>query len=202
MLPSPPVGLSPPSQSRVFAIARAAIRDQLLRGDARPEPPPPAASQTSAFPGELNEPAGCFVSLHERRAHRLRGCVGRIDSNLPLHEAVRQSAIDVLHDPRFTEQPVTLSELGELNLEISILSPPRDAASPLDFDLLNDGLYLVSAGRTGFFLPQVARETGWTKEQLLERLCTEKLHLPPDTWRKTEARLYTFQVEVIGPEPL
>lgn len=110
--------------------------------------------------------------------------------------------MDVLHDPRFTEQPVTADDLGIVEIEISVLSPRRDIESMLDFNLLEDGLYLVSAGRTGFFLPQVARETGWTKEQLLDRLCTEKLGLPPDTWRKPGAKLYTFQVEVIGPELL
>ena len=196
------MGLSPPIQSRVFTIARTAIRGRLLRGDRPPVSAPLDGSNLSLLPPELTEPAGCFISLHERRAHRLRGCVGRIDPNLPLHEAVRQTASDVLHDPRFTTEPVTPDDLDKLDLEISVLSPPRHAASTLDFDLLNDGLYLVSGGKTGFFLPQVARETGWTKEQLLDRLCTEKLNLPADTWRKPESELLTFQVEVIGPKPL
>ena len=83
---------------------------------------------------------------------------------------------------------------------MSILSPPRQADEPLDFDPITDGIYLVHGSRSGFFLPQVARETGWSKQQLLDRLCEEKLGLPPDAWQKPEAKLFTFKVEVIGPE--
>ena len=125
------MGLSPPIQSRVFTIARTAIRDRLLRGDRLPVSASLEASHSPVLPPELTEPAGCFISLHERRAHRLRGCVGRIDPNLPLHEAVRQTASDVLHDPRFTTEPVTPDDLDKLDLEISVLSPPRHAASTL-----------------------------------------------------------------------
>jgi AmmeMemoRadiSam system protein A len=150
----------------------------------------------------LTAPAGCFVSLHELSTHRLRGCVGRLDPNLPLWDAVRQTANDVLHDPRFVTLPVTASEVSDLMIEVSVLSPPREAATVLDFDPLTDGIYLTSGGRAGFFLPQVARETGWTREQLLDRLCMEKLGLPPHTWRGGGVKLFTFGVEVIGPEPV
>ena len=151
---------------------------------------------------ELIVPAGCFVSLHERSTHRLRGCVGRIDASLPLWESVRHTATEVLHDPRFADHPVTSDDLANLDLEVSVLSPPRQAEWALDFELLEDGVHLIVGERAGFFLPQVARETGWTREQLLDRLCTEKLSLPPETWRTPEARLYAFKVEVIGPAPV
>ena len=108
----------------------------------------------------------------------------------------------MLDDPRFVADPVTAAEQGQLEIEISVLSPPRAAASPLDFDPLDDGIYLVLGGHAGFFLPQVARETGWTREQLLERLCVEKLGMPPQSWQTPGATLYTFEVEVVGPEPL
>jgi AmmeMemoRadiSam system protein A len=146
--------------------------------------------------------AGCFVSLHEKDTHRLRGCVGRLDPELPLWRVVRETAGDVLRDPRFTDMPVTAADVTILELEISVLSPPRLATSPLDFEPFTDGIYLVHGSRTGFFLPQVARDTRWSKQQLLNRLCEEKLSLPHDTWQKAEAKLFTFKVEVIGPEPV
>jgi AmmeMemoRadiSam system protein A len=149
---------------------------------------------------ELTAPAGCFVSLHEKVTHRLRGCVGRLDPEMPLWRVVRETAGDVLHDPRFTDIPVTVDDIPILELEISVLSPPRLAADPLDFDPLTDGIYLIHGSRTGFFLPQVARETRWSKQQLLNRLCDEKLGLPCDAWQNPEAKLFTFKVEVIGPE--
>jgi AmmeMemoRadiSam system protein A len=176
-------------------IARdALLRAVGVRNDGA-EPAPPTEE-------ELTAPAGCFVSLHEHATHRLRGCVGRLDPNLPLATAVRETAADVLRDPRFLTHPVTSRDVPDLEIEVSVLSPPHEASSLLDFDLLSEGIYLTHGGRAGFFLPQVARDTGWTKEQLLDRLCTEKLGLPADTWRTGGAKLYTFKVEVVGPEPV
>jgi hypothetical protein len=56
-------------------------------------------------------------------------------------------------------------------------------------------------GRTGCFLPQVARETGWIREQLLSRLCTEKMGLQPEAWKHPGAVLEIFSILVVGPEP-
>ena len=147
----------------------------------------------------LLQPAGSFVSLHDAQTHRLRGCIGSFDATRPLLQSLIATAASVLEDPRFNYFPVTLAELPQLELELSILSPLKPAENTLAFDLLNDGIYLSFGGRTGCFLPQVARETGWNKEQLLARLCTEKLGLPAIAWKSPEARLQTFSVLIIGP---
>lgn len=144
--------------------------------------------------------AGCFTTLHGPTGN-LRGCVGRIDASEPLIGALTSSAISVVSDARFRNNPVTLAELPQLTLELSVLSPPRPAANVLDFDLLKEGIHLVVQGRSGCFLPQVARETGWNKEQLLVRLCTEKMGLPADAWKNPQARLGAFTATLIGPEP-
>ena len=149
----------------------------------------------------LRQPAGCFVSLHTLSDRRLRGCVGRIDASHPLIEALRSAAVHVLHDPRFAANPVCLEELPLLEIEVSVLAPPRAASGPFDFDPLQDGIYLTFGARSGCFLPQVGRETGWSREELLNRLCVEKLGLPHTTWRHPYARLHVFSVLVIGPEP-
>jgi AMMECR1 domain-containing protein len=47
----------------------------------------------------------------------------------------------------------------------------------------------------------VARETGWTREQLLSRLCVEKMGLPADAWKLPGAKLQVFTTSVVGPEP-
>jgi AmmeMemoRadiSam system protein A len=149
---------------------------------------------------ELQQPAGCFVSLHDLGSHRLRGCVGRLEARDPVWKAVAQTAVDVLHDPRFYDMPVTIDDLPTLELEISLLSPLMHATDPLDFDLLEDGIVLSCNGHSGCFLPQVARETGWTKEQLLDRLCSEKLGMKRDAWRAPAAKLEKFSTLIIGPE--
>src|SRR4051812_29334059 len=185
--------LSPAHQRMLLDIARTSIR-QALRG---------AADQLLPASNDpvLKMPAGCFVSLHDATSHRLRGCVGRLDARTPLIHCVYEMSSGVLGDPRFRSAPVTLGELPRLELELSILSPMKPVPTPLDFDPLNDGIYLTCQARSGTFLPQVGRQTGWNREQLLSRLCTEKLGLPANAWQDPSAKLLTYQALVIGPLP-
>lgn len=193
------VTLPPTSRAALLDVARRALLHRLNAGGAPPLPP----DRPPEWCPELTAPCGCFVSLHEHGTGKLRGCVGRLDATRPVWEAVRITAGDVLHDPRFVStNPVTPADVPHLEIEVSVLSPPRAAASPTDFSLLDDGIYLTLGKCGGFFLPQVARDTGWSKEQLLARLCTEKVGVAADAWKLPEARLYTFDVEVIGPAPL
>jgi AmmeMemoRadiSam system protein A len=178
-------------QQEVLDLSRAYIRRALRVDKSVPQ---------ATDPG-LRDPAGCFVSLHSLHGHRLRGCVGRIDASQPLIVALESASKSVLEDPRFANAPVTAEELAWLSIEVSVLSPPRPAANPLDFEPLSEGIYLTHGHRSGCFLPQVAQETGWSREQLLDRLCTEKMGLPASTWRQPQAILHKFSVDVIGPEP-
>jgi AmmeMemoRadiSam system protein A len=174
-------------------VARCTIRSELG-----------VANQSSPVNSDdpvLHQPAGCFVTLHNLETHRLRGCVGRLDSRDELLEAVKQSASSVLRDPRFVNYPVRPQDLPQLELEITVIYPLRPAGHCLDFDPATDGIYLLVDERSGCFLPQVAHETGWTREQLLSRLCTEKLGLSPDAWQDPGARLLKFHTLLVGPEP-
>jgi len=173
--------------------ARMAIREA-LRGNYRYKIP-------GTSDPVLLMPAGCFVTLHEIGTHRLRGCIGRLQTTDPLIKTVHETAQSACQDPRFRMNPVTMAELPRLDLEISILTPLQPARNVLDFDPLQDGIYLMCRGRSGTFLPQVARETGWDREQLLTRLCADKMGLPPDAWKDPQAQLLKYQVTVIGPEP-
>lgn len=146
--------------------------------------------------------AGCFVSLHNQQNHRLRGCIGHMEADWPLMQAVERMGRAVLEDPRFGEHPVALEELALLEVEISILGPLQLAAHVLDFDPLNHGIQLTIGKHRGCFLPQVARESGWSPEQLLGRLCSEKLGLQKDAWRLEQAKLERFETAVIGPAPV
>ncbi|MFI5382344.1 MAG: AmmeMemoRadiSam system protein A [Tepidisphaerales bacterium] len=186
------MNLTPAQQRFLLDLARSAIVNS-LRG-MRTQPP-------QVNDPVLNTVSGCFVTLHEAASHRLRGCIGRIQSADPLVVGMHDSAISALHDPRFVNNPVTLQELPRLDLEVSVLSPLMPAANPLDFEPLEHGIFLTHQGRTGTFLPQVARETGWNREQLLTRLCGEKMGLSPDAWREPAARLFKYTALVIGPVP-
>jgi AmmeMemoRadiSam system protein A len=184
--------LSPAQAEILLQVAKTTIVRRL-----QGLPPPELTGHDPA----LMQPAGCFVSLHARANHALRGCVGRMDAAQPLTFAVRDIAASVLGDPRFTDRPVTLDEVPQLDIEISVLSPMRQVPHPLEFDPAKEGIHLTLDGRSGVFLPVVARETGWSREQLLARLCTEKLGFPPNAWQSPGAVLHVFTTLEIGPVP-
>lgn len=186
--------LTPHQQRVLIDAARDTIR-QTLRGEPGRDDEPATDDPSLALP------AGCFVTLHRLDTHALRGCVGRLDAAEPVLRAVRGAAAGVLRDPRFTNDPVRLDELPKLQIDVSVLSPLRPAPGSLAFDPLNEGIYLTWGERAGCFLPQVARETGWTRQQLLARLCVEKMGLPPDAWQDPAAKLFVFTTTEIGPEP-
>jgi AmmeMemoRadiSam system protein A len=185
-------------RARLLDIARQTIRHEL--SDVADFDAPNELIDLLADP-LLQEPAGCFVSLHEISTQRLRGCVGCLDAEHPLAIATRRGAEAVLCDPRFLADRICAHELAGLEIEITVLSPLIDAAHPLDFDLQEHGICLTIGQESGCFLPQVARETGWTREQLLDRLTREKLGLPYDAWRAPDTRLQRFTAVIIGPEP-
>jgi AmmeMemoRadiSam system protein A len=186
--------LSADDRRLLLDVARQTIRRAL--GDSAPVPEPKAEDRPS-----LRQRAGCFVSLHTLDSHRLRGCVGRLDDREMLLPAVMTAATSVLEDPRFCDEPVRLEELPSLEIELTMISPLRAAPDPLGFEPAREGIYLTVDQRSGCFLPQVAQETGWSRQQLLSRLCTEKMSLPEDAWRWPNATLQTFETLLIGPEP-
>jgi AmmeMemoRadiSam system protein A len=143
---------------------------------------------------ELNAPCGCFVTL--KNHGRLRGCIGQFISDCPLIELVGEMAkAAATSDPRFFADPVGPGELEQLDIEISVLSPLQRTEDPLSLRLGIDGVYIKRGRLSGCFLPQVADETGWTKEQFLEYCCAHKAGLAPDAWKDPETEVYFFTAE-------
>ena len=68
-------------------------------------------------------------------------------------------------DPRFI--PVTKDELDDIDIEISVLTPMRRIQSLDEFQLHRHGIYIRKGYRSGTFLPQVADEVNWTKEEFV-----------------------------------
>ena len=144
-------------------------------------------------PAELNEPRGAFVTIHKHGV--LRGCIGRMRAEEPLFEVVREMAVSAaFSDPRFP--PLRQEEFNEIHLEISVLSP-FVPCRPLDVVPGRHGVYLVRGFRSGVFLPQVAPEQGWDREELLENLCG-KAGLEPGAYLSEGAQLYSFTAFVFG----
>lgn len=150
--------------------------------------------------GALLEPRGVFVTLKTVDPGRpseppaLRGCIGTLRAEEPVHVAVaryaRHAAFD---DPRFP--PLRASEWPRVRLSVSVLTPPRPIASPEEIVPGRHGVILEHEGRSAVFLPQVAVEQGWDRDTLLEHLA-RKAGLPRDAWRG--ARLSVFEAESFG----
>jgi AmmeMemoRadiSam system protein A len=158
----------------------------------------PAKAPQSDDP-ELNAPCGCFVTL--KNHGRLRGCIGNFISDSPLIELVAEMAkASATSDPRFFADRISAGELDQLDVEISVLSPLQKTSEPLNLQLGIDGIYIKKGRASGCFLPQVATETGWSKEEFLSYCCSHKAGLAPDAWKDPETEVYLFTADVFGAD--
>ena len=136
---------------------------------------------------------GVFVTLRKRG--QLRGCVGQLVANAPLARLTGLMALEAaFNDSRF--DVVGLNELNDIAIEISVLTPPTPVSSAAAIVIGRDGVVLSKDGRSAVFLPSVAVEEGWNRDQLLDNLCI-KAGLPPGSWR-VGAQLLVFQAEVFA----
>ncbi len=174
----------------LLGVARDTVK-AVITGATIPKP-------TSDDP-QLNARCGCFVTL--KNHGQLRGCIGQFTSDSPLIELVAEMAkASATDDPRFFADPITPRELDKLDVEISVLSPLKRTDDPLSLQLGVDGIYVKKGCTSGCFLPQVATETGWRKEEFLSYCCSHKAGLSPDAWKDPETEVYLFTAEVFGAD--
>jgi AmmeMemoRadiSam system protein B/AmmeMemoRadiSam system protein A len=134
---------------------------------------------------------GAFVTLKNKGT--LRGCIGFIEPVFPLYETVIRGAIyAACQDHRFP--PVTVDELNDLEIEISVLTIPEKIQNPQVIEVGRHGLILAKGENKGLLLPQVAVENAWGPKEFLEQACL-KAGLPRDAW-VTGADIYIFEAIV------
>lgn len=168
----------------LLKIARATVERYLTTGTL----PLPRASTPA-----LRSKQGAFVTL--KKNGDLRGCIGHMAEDVPLAQLVSRMALAAaFEDTRFS--PVRAEELSSLELEISVLTPLSPVPGPGAVVVGRDGVVVRKAGRSAVFLPQVASEQGWSRDELLDHLC-EKAGLPRDCWRR-DCQLLTFRAIVFG----
>lgn len=142
--------------------------------------------------GRLKEKSGAFVTI--KKHGQLRGCIGYIIGVKPLYETVKDVAASAaINDPRF--RPVSESELDELELEISALTPLSRIDNIDEIEVGKHGLYMKRGFYSGLLLPQVATEYGWDRETFLEQTC-RKAGLSKDAWKDDSTEIYIFSAEV------
>jgi len=189
VMPTPPgsgtaaIPLTAEDKKELLAIARQTIAHFLATG---------AFPHITVTRPALFQERGAFVTL--KKHGQLRGCIGRLIGDRPLYLVVQSMAVSAaVADQRFP--PVTEEELSDLEIEISVLSPLEQVES---VDQIQVGLHGVVIRRglsQAVYLPQVAPEQGWDREEMLENLCL-KAGLSKDDWKKEDTQFYVFTAEV------
>jgi AmmeMemoRadiSam system protein B/AmmeMemoRadiSam system protein A len=182
--PPRPAPLSADLGAKLLRVARATLRTELEATDDLRR----ALRDLPASAGELARLQGAFVTLNRTdpaeiaREGKLRGCIGQVHPAYTIPEAVVVAAAQAaLSDPRFP--PVRKEELGKLELELTLLSPPRPIGSWKEIVLGRDGIVLTKGESRALFLPQVPVEEKWTLEETLSYL-SRKAGLAADAWRE------------------
>jgi uncharacterized protein len=137
--------------------------------------------------------AGAFVTLRTRGY--LRGCIGTFHPLGTLWQTVQEMAVEACHDLRFVDSPITASDLPDLRIEISVLSPLQRTSDPTSLTIGTHGIYIRRGRRVGCFLPQVAAEMHWDAETFLSECCSGKAGLPRYAWQDRDTEVYLFTAE-------
>jgi AmmeMemoRadiSam system protein A len=173
---------SPEERALLLRLAHDSISSALESRQIALNPPTP----------HLAEPRGVFASLYLHG--NLRGCVGYVLPTSSVYRAVAETArAAAFNDNRFP--PVTKDEAPNLQIELSILSPPQPI-DPEAIEIGRHGLLISQHGRRGLLLPQVAAERQWDRITFLDQTC-RKAGLPPDAWHNG-ASVQAFTAEIFG----
>ncbi|MGB9706649.1 MAG: AmmeMemoRadiSam system protein B [Microgenomates group bacterium] len=183
-LPSAANKLDEVAQKEALEIARKTLEEHLTSGK---------IPDLSTKNPQLNQFLGCFVTL--RKNGQLRGCIGEFEPKEPLYKVIQKMAIAAATED-FRFPPVTAEELKDIKIEISVMTPKRKIQNWQEIQLGKHGVVIQKGLRSGTFLPQVATETGWTKEEFLSQLCWQKAGLPPDCYKDPSVNLYVFEAQV------
>ena len=172
----------------LLRLARSAIDSELIKGHAIQRPEDLSAA--------LTEKRGCFVTLHKEGA--LRGCIGTIEPEASLVNGVEENALNAaFRDPRFP--PLSKEELPEIEIEVSVLTPPRviefsdekDLKAKLKPDI--HGVILSHGWQRSTFLPQVWKQLPDT-EDFLGNLC-QKAGLERTCWKDQGTTVKVYEAE-------
>ncbi|MFQ5850225.1 MAG: AmmeMemoRadiSam system protein A [Candidatus Binatia bacterium] len=173
------------SQRRLIELSRRTLENFVRGVEWQPD-------QTED-PYLLTSEYGAFVSLH--RGGELRGCIGTCFPSRSLAETIiEMTGAAASRDYRVP--PIRQSEVSEIQISISILSPLELVHDPLSLRVGEHGLHIACGDKRGVLLPQVATEHGWDIRTFLDQTCL-KAGLPEDAWNWPETKISSFTALVI-----
>ncbi len=180
-------GLSEKEKSALFAIAQDTLKWCVGQQGGK------FGMEKYELTPKLKVATATFVTLKIKG--ELRGCIGSLSPSEPLYLSVHHNAVNAaLQDYRFN--PVSKAELPSISVDVSILSPIREIPSLDEFKLGQQGIILEKGMSRAVFLPEVALEQKWTREETLTHLAL-KAGLERDAWR-TGARFQVFESVVLS----
>ncbi|MBT5855055.1 AmmeMemoRadiSam system protein A [bacterium] len=158
-------------QEQLLGLARASIQSHLGL--------PHSHIDLSNLSKASHSTSGVFITL--KKAGELRGCIGCIQSTDAIPDSIRIfSQKAAFEDSRFS--PVTDSEIDDLTISISLLTPFRSVKSYEDILIGRHGVLLEKGNYSALFLPKIAQEQGWDRDTTLNHLA-QKAGLPSDGWQ-------------------
>lgn len=176
--------LTKDQQKFLLGLARKAIEHYLKTGK---------TLKVKIEDEELKKKKGAFVTL--KADEQLRGCIGYPLPYKPLYETIIDSAISAAtQDFRF--EPLSLEELPEIKIEISVLSLPEPIKDPKQVEVGKHGIIVSKGHCRGLLLPQVPVEWNWDLETYLCHGCL-KAGLDEDEWKKG-AQIEIFSAQVFS----
>lgn len=174
----------------LLAIAREAIEKKALGKS--------LAGGPTELPEALRSRSGAFVTIHKNGM--LRGCIGNFVGEGELADTVRSMAVAAgWQDPRFPS--LGPGEVGEIDLEISVLSPLREISDAGEIEVGKHGIFITRGMNRGVLLPQVATEHGFGRDTFLAETC-RKAGLPGDAWKDKKTVIEIFSAQVFGEKDI
>lgn len=162
-----------------------------------------AATSTDSLPDaetEVITESPLFVTwntVSPRTGHTsLRGCIGTFESQ-ELGEGLAAYAItSAIQDMRF--DPISKRELPSLEVAVTLLTNFEDCDDPMDWEIGTHGLRIsfTDRGRRygATYLPDVALEQGWTKEETLVSLMRKAGWTGrKDKWQSVDLKVVRYQ---------
>lgn len=165
----------------LLQIARESIEHYLRNNEIMDVEPGKIPSE------RLIEDGACFVSIHGKINHELRGCMGMLEATRPLVKDIVNNAIAAaVQDPRFP--PLSQEELEGVKISISVLTKPQKFKVKNYRELLEKlvsgkhGLIIQKGWAKATFLPVVWEQLP-EKEEFLGHLCM-KAGLGKEEWKE------------------
>ena len=174
--------LSEANRQELLDMARKSIEARVSGGSYKP----------SCTDSMLNFKTGAFVTLTEHGS--LRGCIGLFSYDRPLWQVVcEMAAAAATEDPRFSA--VRASELSDIKVEISVLTPLKRIHDISEFDYGRQGIFIRKGSRSGTFLPAGCPGSRLDQRRVPGSLLTRQSRIGWDGWR--DAELYTYEAIII-----